>query len=112
MLDPSRRSSLDVLKLAQSLLTNQLPLTIGLVPVVSADPAVTGRQDAGVALTEAFNYALREEGSKAGLKALQLLIEVRVSPARLCSWFRGSRMRPFEMLSVLQHPSCVCRDAI
>ncbi|XP_043227369.1 UDP-glucose:glycoprotein glucosyltransferase 1-like isoform X2 [Amphibalanus amphitrite] len=81
VLDPSRRSSLDVLKLAQSLLTNQLPLTIGLVPVVSADPAVTGRQDAGVALTEAFNYALREEGSKAGLKALQLLIEAHTFAA-------------------------------
>ena len=87
VLDPSRRSSLDLLKLSQSLLTNQLPFTIGLVPVVTADPAVTGRQDAGVALTEAFNYALREEAApKAGLKALQLLIEVREISVCIPTW--------------------------
>ena len=77
VIDPSQRSSLQLLKLSQSLLSNQLPLTIGLVLLVTPEPAVTGRQNAGVALTEAFNYALREETTpKAGLKALQLLIGV------------------------------------
>ena len=81
VIEPTKRSSLDLLKLAQSLLSNQLPFTIGLVLSVSPDPAATGRQDAGVALSEAFNYALREETTpKAGFKALQLLIEVRREP--------------------------------
>ncbi|XP_037075354.1 LOW QUALITY PROTEIN: UDP-glucose:glycoprotein glucosyltransferase 1-like [Pollicipes pollicipes] len=80
VLDPSRRSSLDLLTLAQSLFTNQMPFTLGLVLAVTPDPDVTGLQDAGVAMAEAFNYVLREEKApRAPFKALSFLVDVHAA---------------------------------
>ena len=55
---------------------NDIPIRVGLVFVVNNEDEVDGRQDAGVGMMRAFNFAMIE-GSSA--KALDLLIKVSLS---------------------------------
>uniref|UniRef100_A0A8C7GIH1 UDP-glucose ceramide glucosyltransferase-like 1 n=1 Tax=Oncorhynchus kisutch TaxID=8019 RepID=A0A8C7GIH1_ONCKI len=60
ILDPTHESSAELLNVAEMFYSNNIPLRIGLVFVVSDVDEIDGMEDAGVALLRAFNY-IREE---------------------------------------------------
>ncbi|KAL1423916.1 hypothetical protein MTO96_020712 [Rhipicephalus appendiculatus] len=54
--DPSKEDVRDILKLAESFYIHRAPLRIGLVFAVNPNMSVTGNEDAGVAMLNAFNF--------------------------------------------------------
>uniref|UniRef100_A0A4W5NP63 UDP-glucose ceramide glucosyltransferase-like 1 n=1 Tax=Hucho hucho TaxID=62062 RepID=A0A4W5NP63_9TELE len=60
ILDPTHESSAELLNVAEMFYSNNIPLRIGLVFVVSDVDEIDGMEDAGVALLRAFNYVTAE----------------------------------------------------
>uniref|UniRef100_A0A8C8IYC8 UDP-glucose ceramide glucosyltransferase-like 1 n=1 Tax=Oncorhynchus tshawytscha TaxID=74940 RepID=A0A8C8IYC8_ONCTS len=60
ILDPTHESSAELLNVAEMFYSNNIPLRIGLVFVVSDVDEIDGMEDAGVALLRAFNYITEE----------------------------------------------------
>ena len=56
MCNPSKKESINLLKMLESFYVHRAPTRIGIVFAVNDDPEVTGKKDAGVAMLEAFNY--------------------------------------------------------
>ncbi|KAL1021949.1 hypothetical protein UPYG_G00020290 [Umbra pygmaea] len=70
ILDPTHESSSELLSVAEMFYTNNIPLRIGLVFVVSDGDEVDGMEDAGVALLRAFNYITEEVDAPAAFDAI------------------------------------------
>uniref|UniRef100_A0A674F3N0 UDP-glucose ceramide glucosyltransferase-like 1 n=1 Tax=Salmo trutta TaxID=8032 RepID=A0A674F3N0_SALTR len=60
ILDPTHESSAELLNVAEMFYSNNIPLRIGLVFVVSDVDEIDGMEDAGVALLRVFNYITEE----------------------------------------------------
>ena len=73
VIDPSKKESFDILRMAESFYIHKAPVRIGLVFAVNVDENLTGFQDAGVACLEAFNYISQE---KSAYDALSFLTDV------------------------------------
>ncbi|XP_075538389.1 UDP-glucose-glycoprotein glucosyltransferase isoform X3 [Dermacentor variabilis] len=56
IVDPSKENAKDILKLAESFYVHRAPLRVGLVFAVNPNMSVTGNEDAGVAMLNAFNF--------------------------------------------------------
>ncbi|KAL4624741.1 UDP-glucose:glycoprotein glucosyltransferase 1 isoform X2 [Arapaima gigas] len=56
LVDPTFENTAELLSVAEMFLSNNIPLRIGLVFVVSDTEEIDGMEDAGVALLRAFNY--------------------------------------------------------
>uniref|UniRef100_A0A8C7XD53 UDP-glucose ceramide glucosyltransferase-like 1 n=1 Tax=Oryzias sinensis TaxID=183150 RepID=A0A8C7XD53_9TELE len=65
ILDPTQENSAELLSVAEMFYSNNIPLRIGLVFVVSDEDDIDGMQDAGVALVRAYNYISEEVDSQA-----------------------------------------------
>lgn len=74
ILDPSKKESHDILKLAESFYVHKAPVRIGLVFAVSSNMSVDGFQDAGVACLEAFNFISQDKTPYDGLSFLTDII--------------------------------------
>ncbi|XP_068608113.1 UDP-glucose:glycoprotein glucosyltransferase 1 [Brachionichthys hirsutus] len=70
ILDPTQENSAELLSVAEMFYTNNIPLRIGLVLVVSDEDNVDGMQDAGVALLRAYNYISDEVDSHSAFEAM------------------------------------------
>ncbi|KAM6973039.1 UDP-glucose:glycoprotein glucosyltransferase 1 [Aplochiton taeniatus] len=70
ILDPTHESSAELLSVAEMFYSNNIPLRIGLVFVVSDSDDADGMQDAGVALVRAFNYVVDEVDSQSAFDAV------------------------------------------
>lgn len=70
VVDPSKRESHDILKLAESFYVHKAPVRIGIVFALSPDMSLTGKQDAGVAALEAFNFISQDKSPYEGLSFL------------------------------------------
>ncbi|XP_072313338.1 UDP-glucose:glycoprotein glucosyltransferase 1 isoform X1 [Eucyclogobius newberryi] len=70
ILDPTQDNSADLLNVAEMFYSNNIPLRIGLVFVVSDEDDVDGMQDAGVALVRAYNYMCDEVNSQSAFEAV------------------------------------------
>jgi UDP-glucose:glycoprotein glucosyltransferase len=79
IVDPSKRESFDLIKLAESFYMHKAPLRIGFVFAVNSDKSVDGFRDAGVACLNAFNYIAQEATAPEALSFLTDLIAT-VSP--------------------------------
>ncbi|XP_054159379.1 UDP-glucose:glycoprotein glucosyltransferase 1-like [Oppia nitens] len=62
VVDPSKREAHDIIKLAESFYVHKAPVRIGIVFAVNPDESVTGRDDAGLACLEAFNFINQDKG--------------------------------------------------
>ncbi|KAL3846980.1 hypothetical protein ACJMK2_017920, partial [Sinanodonta woodiana] len=67
IVDPINKDSRELLKMAEAFYVHSVPVRIGFVFVVNSDPDVTGKDDAGVALTNAFDYIRQEISPSKGL---------------------------------------------
>ncbi|XP_029827316.3 UDP-glucose:glycoprotein glucosyltransferase 1 isoform X1 [Ixodes scapularis] len=65
--DPSQDNARDILKLAESFYVHRAPLRIGIVFAVNPNMSVTGYQDAGVAMLNAFNFISQDRVPYEGL---------------------------------------------
>lgn len=79
ILDPTQDNSGDLLNVAEMFYSNNIPLRIGLVFVVSDEDDVDGMQDAGVALVRAYNYMCDEVNSQSAFEAVMSMYN-RVPP--------------------------------
>ncbi|KAK2891958.1 UDP-glucose:glycoprotein glucosyltransferase 1 isoform X2 [Channa argus] len=70
ILDPTQENAAELLSVAEMFFTNNIPLRIGLVFVVSDDDDIDGMQDAGVALVRAYNYIKDEVDSQSAFEAV------------------------------------------
>lgn len=70
ILDPSQENSAELLSVAEMFYSNNIPLRIGLVFVVSDEDDIDGMQDAGVALVRALNYITDEVDSHSAFEAV------------------------------------------
>ncbi|KAM4625190.1 UDP-glucose:glycoprotein glucosyltransferase 1 [Polymixia lowei] len=70
ILDPSHENSADLLNVAEMFYSNNIPLRIGLVFVVSDGDDIDGMEDAGVALVRAYNYICDEVDSQSAFEAV------------------------------------------
>ena len=70
VLDPSKRQAHDLLKLAESFYVHKAPVRIGIVFALSEDMNLTGKQDAGVAALQAFNFISQDKSPYEGLSFL------------------------------------------
>ncbi|XP_071373528.1 UDP-glucose:glycoprotein glucosyltransferase 1 [Centroberyx affinis] len=70
ILDPTQENSAELLSVAEMFYTNNIPLRIGLVFVVSDGDDIDGMQDAGVALVRAYNYISDEVDSQSAFEAV------------------------------------------
>ncbi|KAJ6218756.1 hypothetical protein RDWZM_004568 [Blomia tropicalis] len=70
ILDPSKRETFEVLRMAESFYIHKAPVRIGIVFAVERDPEATGYTDAGIACLEAFNYLSQEKTPYDGLSFL------------------------------------------
>ena len=61
--DPSKKDSIEMIKTLESFYVHRAPTRIGLVFKVNDDAAISGEEDAGVALHSAFNYISTEKDS-------------------------------------------------
>ena len=73
MFDPTQSSSLQLLQQVEMFVHNDVPIRVGLVFVVNNDDDVDGREDVGVGIMRAFNFATIDRGS---VGALDLLVKV------------------------------------
>ncbi|XP_073481572.1 UDP-glucose:glycoprotein glucosyltransferase 1 isoform X1 [Aquarana catesbeiana] len=72
-IDPVQESTSELINMAEMLLTNHIPVRIGLVFVVNQADEVDGFEDAGVALLRTFNYVADEEDN---YHAFQIVISI------------------------------------
>ncbi|KAK7904184.1 hypothetical protein WMY93_016791 [Mugilogobius chulae] len=79
ILDPTQDNSADLLNVAEMFYSNNIPLRIGLVFVVSDEDDVDGMQDAGVALVRAYNYMCDEVNSQSAFESVMSMYN-RVTP--------------------------------
>lgn len=79
ILDPTQENSADLLNVAEMFYSNNIPLRIGLVFVVSDEDDVDGMQDAGVALVRAYNYMCDEVNSQSAFESVMSMFN-RVPP--------------------------------
>lgn len=79
ILDPTQENSADLLNVAEMFYSNNIPLRIGLVFVVSDEDDVDGMQDTGVALVRAYNYMCDEVNSQSAFEAVMSMFN-RVPP--------------------------------
>uniref|UniRef100_T1KNA5 UDP-glucose:glycoprotein glucosyltransferase n=1 Tax=Tetranychus urticae TaxID=32264 RepID=T1KNA5_TETUR len=70
IIDPSKKESFDIIKLAESFYVHKAPLRIGFVFAVNKNMSVNGFNDAGVALLNAFNYITETKTPYDGLSFL------------------------------------------
>ncbi|KAM6969007.1 UDP-glucose:glycoprotein glucosyltransferase 1 isoform 1-T1 [Tautogolabrus adspersus] len=70
ILDPTQENAVELLSVAEMFYSNNIPLRIGLVFVVSNEDDVDGMQDAGVALVRAYNYISDEVDSQSAFEAV------------------------------------------
>ncbi|XP_056151310.1 UDP-glucose:glycoprotein glucosyltransferase 1 [Lampris incognitus] len=70
ILDPTQENSGELMSVAEMFYTNNVPLRIGLVFVVSDEDDIDGMQDAGVALVRAYNYISDEVDSQNAFEAV------------------------------------------
>nr|XP_027205902.1 UDP-glucose:glycoprotein glucosyltransferase 1-like [Dermatophagoides pteronyssinus] len=73
ILDPSRKESFDMLRMAESFYIHKAPVRIGLVFDVNNNQTINGYQDAGVACLEAYNYISQHKSS---YEALSFITDV------------------------------------
>ena len=73
MCDPSKRDSRALLKNLEAFYVHRAPTRIGIVFAVNDSPEVSGMDDAGVALLDAFNYI---SGNKQPYDALAFITDV------------------------------------
>lgn len=73
IVDPSTTESRNLLKIAHSFFTHQIPIRIGLVFAVNMEKSVTGFTDSGVAILNAFNFV---KSDKSSAKALRFIIDL------------------------------------
>ncbi|XP_022095271.1 UDP-glucose:glycoprotein glucosyltransferase 1-like isoform X2 [Acanthaster planci] len=106
MLDPTQPESLQFLQQAEMFVLNEIPVTVGVVFVVSKEDEVNWREDAGVAMMRAFNFAMIDGGSP---QALDLLIKILtaaedevVTPENVVQTFK--KMFPGEDLDEILGP--------
>lgn len=74
VIDPTQKASHDVIQMAESFYLYKAPVRIGLVFAVNRNTSVTGKDDAGVACLEAFNYISQERTPYDALSFLTDLI--------------------------------------
>nr|CAD7441965.1 unnamed protein product [Timema bartmani] len=65
--DPAKLEARPLLKLAESFYVHTAPLRVGLVFAVNPDEMVSGLEDSGVAMLNAFNYASEQKDAYSGL---------------------------------------------
>lgn len=70
ILDPIQENAAELLSVAEMFYSNNIPLRIGLVFVVSDEDEIDGMQDAGVALVRAYNYISDEVDSQSAFEAV------------------------------------------
>uniref|UniRef100_A0A8C9VF33 UDP-glucose ceramide glucosyltransferase-like 1 n=1 Tax=Scleropages formosus TaxID=113540 RepID=A0A8C9VF33_SCLFO len=70
IVDPTHQNTAELLSVAEMFLSNNIPLRIGLVFVVSDNEEVDGMDDAGVALLRAFNYIADEVDNQQAFDAV------------------------------------------
>ncbi|XP_028250934.1 UDP-glucose:glycoprotein glucosyltransferase 1 isoform X2 [Parambassis ranga] len=70
ILDPAQENAAELLSVAEMFYSNNIPLRIGLVFVVSDGDDIDGMQDAGVALVRAYNYITDEVDSQSAFEAI------------------------------------------
>ncbi|CAK6966998.1 UDP-glucose:glycoprotein glucosyltransferase 1 [Scomber scombrus] len=70
ILDPIQENAAELLSVAEMFYSNNIPLRIGLVFVVSDEDDIDGMQDAGVALVRAYNYISDEVDSQSAFEAV------------------------------------------
>lgn len=73
VVDPSKKESFDMLRMAESFYIHKAPVRIGIVFDVISDSTKTGYQDAGIAVLEAYNYISME---KSAYEALSFITDV------------------------------------
>jgi len=74
IVDPSKKESFDLIKLAESFYIHKAPLRIGFIFAVNPDLTVNGQNDAGVACLNSFNYIAENKDAYEGLSFLTDLI--------------------------------------
>ena len=74
VLDPSKKETFEVLRMAESFYIHKAPVRIGLVFAVNPESSKMGFTDAGVAALEAFNYIAQEKNAHEGLAFLTEVI--------------------------------------
>nr|XP_061798346.1 UDP-glucose:glycoprotein glucosyltransferase 1-like [Nerophis lumbriciformis] len=70
ILDPTQESAVELLSVAEMFYSNNIPLRIGLIFVVSDEDDIDGMRDAGVALLRAYNYISDEVDSHNAFEAV------------------------------------------
>ncbi|XP_076013398.1 UDP-glucose:glycoprotein glucosyltransferase 1 [Genypterus blacodes] len=70
ILDPTQENSAELLSVAEMFYSNNIPLRIGLVFVVSDEDDIDGMQDAGAALVRAYNYICDEVDTQSAFEAV------------------------------------------
>ncbi|XP_077394510.1 UDP-glucose:glycoprotein glucosyltransferase 1 isoform X1 [Festucalex cinctus] len=70
ILDPTQENAVELLSVAEMFYSNNIPLRIGLVFVVSDEDNIDGMQDAGVALLRTYNYISDEVDSHNAFEAV------------------------------------------
>ncbi|KAF7667496.1 hypothetical protein LDENG_00056440 [Lucifuga dentata] len=73
LLDPTQENSAELLSIAEMFYSNNIPLRIGLVFVVSDEDDINGMQDAGVALVRAYNYICDEVDTQSAFEAVMMM---------------------------------------
>ncbi|MFH4973666.1 hypothetical protein AB6A40_000375 [Gnathostoma spinigerum] len=70
IVDPSVRESRSLLKYAYTFFAHEIPIRLGVVFVVNENKAVSGLQDASVAMLNLYNYVKTDEGVANAILAL------------------------------------------
>uniref|UniRef100_A0A8C5BJ50 UDP-glucose glycoprotein glucosyltransferase 1 n=1 Tax=Gadus morhua TaxID=8049 RepID=A0A8C5BJ50_GADMO len=83
VLDPTQENAAELLNVAEMFYTNNIPLRIGLVFVVSDEDDVDGMEDAGVALVRAYHYMCHEVDSQSAFEAVISMFNQVVPGGRL-----------------------------
>ncbi|KAH7641055.1 UDP-glucose:glycoprotein glucosyltransferase 1 [Dermatophagoides farinae] len=73
IIDPSRKESFDMLKMAESFYIHKAPVRIGLIFDVNDNQTITGYRNAGIACLEAYNYISQQ---KTPYEALSFVTDV------------------------------------
>ena len=76
VVDPVQNDARSIIRLAESFLVHNAPLRVWLVFSVNSDPKLTGREDAGVAVLNAFNYVSQRTNPADGLSFITDLFAV------------------------------------
>ena len=76
VVDPVKKEGRSIIKLAESFFIHSAPLRIGIVLAVNSDPKLTGLDDPGVAVLNAFNYVSQRSSAYDGLSFITDLFAV------------------------------------